>query len=66
MSVRLLSRIKLALLLDFFQPFAHDQLNAGHCGPIFRVDSLQAQALNILVVGAFTEHFVCEDLFATP
>jgi hypothetical protein len=66
MSVRLLSRIKLALLPRLFQPFARDPLNAGHCGLIIRVDQLQAQALDILIVGALAEHFVGEDLFATP
>jgi hypothetical protein len=50
MSVRLLSRIKLAFLPHLFQPFAHDQLNPGNCGLIALVDQLQAQAPDILIV----------------
>lgn len=66
MGVRLLSWIKLAFLPHLFQPFARNQLNAGHCGLIVRVDQLQAQASDILIVSAFAEHFVSEDLGATP
>lgn len=66
MSVRLLSRIKLALLPHLFQPFAHHQLNAGHCSLIVRVDHLHAKTSDILIVGALAHHFVREDVFATP
>lgn len=66
MGVRFLSRIKLAFLAHLCQSFARDPLNMGHCGLIVRVDQLQAQALDILIVGAFAEHFVGEDLCATP
>ncbi|MGF0238118.1 hypothetical protein ACQR3P_04400 [Rhodococcus sp. IEGM1300] len=66
MSVHLLSGIKLTLLPHLFQPLAHNYLNAGHGGLIVRVDQLQAQASDILIVGALTHHLVGEDLFATP
>lgn len=38
----------------FFQRFAHSYLNAGYGGLIVRVDQLQAQALDILIVGGRT------------
>jgi hypothetical protein len=66
MSVRLLSGIKLALLPHLFQPFAHNYLTAGHGSLIIRVDQLQAQASDILIVSALAHHLVGEDLFATP
>ena len=66
MSVYLLSRIELALPPHLFQPFARDHFDAGHCGLIVKIDRLQAQALDILVVGTLAEHFVSEDLFGTP
>jgi hypothetical protein len=66
MSISLLCGIKLALLPHFFQPFAHNYLNADHGGLIVRVDQLQAQALDILIVRALAHHLVGEDLFATP
>ena len=66
MGVHLLCRIKLAVPSQFFQPFAHDHLDAGHRGLILRIDPLHAQAPDILVVGALAEHLVGEDLFATP
>ena len=66
MSIRLLSRIKLTFLPYPFELFAHHQFNAGNCGLIVRVDQLQAQALDILIVGALTHHLVRKDLFTSP
>ena len=66
MSVRLLGRIKLTLLAQFFKSFARDHFNASHCGLIVRVNQLQAQALDILIMGTLAEHFVGENLFSTP
>lgn len=66
MSVRLLSRIKLTLLPHLYQPFAYHQLNVGHCSLIVSDAQLQAQASDILIVGALAHHLVGEDLFATP
>jgi hypothetical protein len=65
-SVRRLGRVKLALLAHFFQSFARYRLNTCHCVSIVRVNQLQAQASNILVMGPLAEHFVGEDLFSTP
>lgn len=66
MSVRLLGWIELALPSQLFQPFTRDHLNAGYRGLILKIDQLQAQALDILIVGTLAEHFVGEDLFGTP
>lgn len=66
MSVRLLSGIKLPLFPHLFQPLAHNYLNAGHYGLIVRVEQLQAQASDILIVSALAHHLVGKDLFATP
>ena len=66
MSVRLLSRIKLAFLPHLFQPFAHHQLNVGHSSVIAKVDHLHAKTSDVLIVGALAHHLVGEDLFATP
>ena len=65
-SVRLLGRVKLALLAHFFESFARYRLNTGHCISIVRVNQLQAQASDILIMGSLAEHFVGEDLFSTP
>ncbi len=66
MSIRLLSRIKLTLPPHLFQQFTHNYLYVAHCGLIVSVDQLQAQASDILIVSAFTHHFVGEDLCVTP
>ncbi len=66
MSIRRLGRVKLALLAHFFQPFARDRFNPGHRVSIVRVNQLQAQASDILIMGSLAEHFVGEDLFSTP
>jgi len=65
-SVRRLGGKKLALLAHFFQSFARDRLNTGHCVSIVRVNQLQAQASNILIMCPLAKHFVGEDLFSTP
>jgi hypothetical protein len=59
-SVRRLGRVKLALLAHFFESFARYRLNACHCFSIVRVNQLQAQASDILIMGSLAEHFVID------
>ncbi len=65
-SVRLLGRVKLALLTHFFESFTRYRLNTGNCGTIVGIHQLQAQASNILIMCPLAKHFVGEDLFSTP